>query len=259
MFGTCDELTAHFGCGQKTWAAPLLTSLMVLFQCIILLNLLIAMMSQTFGRVVERANEVWSFGRYRLIVETAALDPVPPPVNLPPLIARLVSRPFTQSFARRKRLHPTIASAGKAAENSASADDVMWIPSQFLAEMRTLYLDRHDTKVGPFGPHMNARGLTARLQAKSSSEGMLVSLTKKVDQLAASVNINRELVFKILTGQQVRLNSRCLGLPLLQAARVGLVVSSQGGAKHFKSEAHPASNEGAPRDDMDGACPTSRL
>ena len=135
VFGTCDDLSSHFGCGRSTWAAPFLTSLMVFFNCIVLMNLLIAMMGQTFSKVYERANEVWSYGRYRLIAETAAMDLLPPPLNLPHLIIRPLM--WLCNFRRRK--------LGQLNDNVC----VIWIPSPFLAEMRTAFLEREKTQVEP--------------------------------------------------------------------------------------------------------------
>ena len=51
---------------------------------IILVNLLIAMMGDTFGTIKERADEEWKFGRIRSVMEaTERMHPVPPPFNLP--------------------------------------------------------------------------------------------------------------------------------------------------------------------------------
>jgi len=51
---------------------------------IILVNLLIAMMGDTFGVIKARADEEWKFGRLRSVMEaTERMSPVPPPFNLP--------------------------------------------------------------------------------------------------------------------------------------------------------------------------------
>jgi len=51
---------------------------------IVLVNLLIAMMGDTYGVIKENADEEWKFGRLRSVVEgTERMSPIPPPLNLP--------------------------------------------------------------------------------------------------------------------------------------------------------------------------------
>lgn len=51
---------------------------------IVLVNLLIAMMGDTYGTIKEKADEEWKFGRLRSVVEAnERMHPLPPPLNLP--------------------------------------------------------------------------------------------------------------------------------------------------------------------------------
>jgi hypothetical protein len=71
----------------ETWnenVGAVMLWLYVVVAQIILVNLLIAMMGDTFGVIKERADEEWKFGRLRSVMEaTERMHPIPPPFNLP--------------------------------------------------------------------------------------------------------------------------------------------------------------------------------
>ncbi len=67
----------------------LLTAIYMFLANILLLNLLIAMFSNTFNNVEQNANEIWKFNNFRLIysyrlneLPNIKLWPAPPPFNL---------------------------------------------------------------------------------------------------------------------------------------------------------------------------------
>jgi len=65
---------------------------------IVMLNMLIAAMSDTFQRVADNAEYEWLFGRTEVYVNYMLMDDLPPPFNLLPttrLLIRLAKRTFT--------------------------------------------------------------------------------------------------------------------------------------------------------------------
>jgi len=66
------------------------------FMVIVMLNMLIASLSNTFQRVVDNAEDEWLFGRTKVYVNYMLLDDLPPPFNL----FRLAMSPLTD---RRRR------------------------------------------------------------------------------------------------------------------------------------------------------------
>ena len=68
---------------------PIGTSLLWLYTFmvqIVLINLLIAMMTETYESVKENADNEWRFIRVSTVNEAAAAAPIPPPLSLPFLL-----------------------------------------------------------------------------------------------------------------------------------------------------------------------------
>jgi len=67
--------------------------LYLLISNIVLVNLLIAMMGDTYSEIKHKADEEWKFGRLRSVVQTTErMSPIPPPLNLPITLWLLVWR-----------------------------------------------------------------------------------------------------------------------------------------------------------------------
>lgn len=81
MMGAFDHQAMH--AWNPNVGEPLLWSYLVVSN-IVLVNLLIAMMGDTYSTIKEKADEEWKFGRLRSVVEAnERMHPVPPPLNLP--------------------------------------------------------------------------------------------------------------------------------------------------------------------------------
>ncbi|CAF3882050.1 unnamed protein product [Rotaria sp. Silwood2] len=64
------------------WAAFVLLAFYMAVSNIILVNLLVAMFSNTFDRMYAKMDTLWKFHRYHIIKEYTILAPLPPPLNL---------------------------------------------------------------------------------------------------------------------------------------------------------------------------------
>ncbi|CAF1217708.1 unnamed protein product [Rotaria sordida] len=64
------------------WAAFVLLVFYMAISNIVLVNLLVAMFSNTFDRMYARMDTLWKFHRYHIIKEYTILAPLPPPLNL---------------------------------------------------------------------------------------------------------------------------------------------------------------------------------
>ncbi|XP_064608301.1 transient receptor potential cation channel subfamily M member 2-like [Liolophura sinensis] len=69
-------------CPEQTWLVPVLTAIYVLLTHILLVNLLIAMFSYTFGRVQKNSEKVWSYYRFSIIFEYYDRPAFVPPLSL---------------------------------------------------------------------------------------------------------------------------------------------------------------------------------
>ena len=78
----------------KTWspkAGEAMLWLFIIVSNILLVNLLIAMMGDTFSRIKENSDAKWKIGRLRSIQEAVKqMHPVPPPVNLPLTLSHFI-------------------------------------------------------------------------------------------------------------------------------------------------------------------------
>jgi len=87
LFGDFDleamEETTPFSAGDINFAAPVLLWVYMFLTTIMLINLLIAQMSDTYARVSDEGTERWQFQRAQLILEYKDnKTPVPQPLNL---------------------------------------------------------------------------------------------------------------------------------------------------------------------------------
>ncbi|CAF0931211.1 unnamed protein product [Adineta ricciae] len=64
------------------WAAFVLLAFYMAISNILLVNLLVAMFSNTFDRMYSKMDTLWKFHRYHIIKEYTILAPLPPPLNL---------------------------------------------------------------------------------------------------------------------------------------------------------------------------------
>ncbi|CAF0747871.1 unnamed protein product [Adineta ricciae] len=64
------------------WAAFVLLAFYMAISNILLVNLLVAMFSNTFDRMFAKMDTLWKFNRYYVIKEYTILSPLPPPLNL---------------------------------------------------------------------------------------------------------------------------------------------------------------------------------
>ncbi|CAF3353891.1 unnamed protein product [Rotaria sp. Silwood1] len=64
------------------WAAFVLLAFYMAISNIVLVNLLVAMFSNTFDRMYAKMDTLWKFHRYHIIKEYTILSPLPPPLNL---------------------------------------------------------------------------------------------------------------------------------------------------------------------------------
>ncbi|CAF4402278.1 unnamed protein product, partial [Adineta steineri] len=64
------------------WAAFVLLACYMAISNILLVNLLVAMFSNTFDRMYSKMDTLWKFHRYHIIKEYTILTPLPPPLNL---------------------------------------------------------------------------------------------------------------------------------------------------------------------------------
>ncbi|CAI9735208.1 transient receptor potential cation channel subfamily M member-like 2 [Octopus vulgaris] len=78
----CDASNSTCPSELGLYIAPILMCIYILLTNILLLNLLIAMFSNTFQRVQEKSRLHWSFQRYELIFEFSIRPPLPPPFIL---------------------------------------------------------------------------------------------------------------------------------------------------------------------------------
>jgi hypothetical protein len=87
LFGDFDleamEETTPFSAGDINFAAPVLLWVYMFLTTIMLINLLIAQMSDTYARVSDEGTERWQFQRAQLILEYKDnKTPVPQPLNI---------------------------------------------------------------------------------------------------------------------------------------------------------------------------------
>merc|ERR1711988_1925807 len=86
MFGVIpiNELVAEVGDEYPTAViAPLLLFIYSFLVMVVLLNLLIAQMSETFGRITSEGERRWLIDRGNLILEFKdKKEPLPPPLNI---------------------------------------------------------------------------------------------------------------------------------------------------------------------------------
>ena len=81
-----------------TVGEPMLGLYLVISQ-VVLVNLLIAMMGDTFSVIKERADEEYKYGRMVSVLEaTKRMSPIPPPFNLPITMLAFVKIAFAKTF-----------------------------------------------------------------------------------------------------------------------------------------------------------------
>lgn len=81
MLGAFDKNEVHKW--NDTVGEAMLGLYLVISQ-IVLVNLLIAMMGDTYGNIKGRSDEEWKYGRIVSVLETRVrMSPIPPPLNLP--------------------------------------------------------------------------------------------------------------------------------------------------------------------------------
>lgn len=73
-------------CPHEDWTVPVVAAIFVLFSNLLLVNLVIAMFSYTFERVMKIAKKVWHFQRYTVIIDYNHRIPSPFNLILRPII-----------------------------------------------------------------------------------------------------------------------------------------------------------------------------
>jgi hypothetical protein len=88
MLGAYDQVEA--ATWSPTMGQPMLW-LYVVISNVVLVNLLIAMMGDTYGKISEKADQEWKIGRLRSVLEAENLmHPVPPPLSLPLMLPKFI-------------------------------------------------------------------------------------------------------------------------------------------------------------------------
>ena len=88
MLGSFDE-TAVYAWNHEM--GPLLLWIYALLSTVVLVNLLVAMMADTYTEVKSMSDEEWKFGRLHATIEAAGrYMAVPPPLNLPATLLTLL-------------------------------------------------------------------------------------------------------------------------------------------------------------------------
>ncbi|CAF4123225.1 unnamed protein product, partial [Adineta steineri] len=83
VFGQMNDLDDVKDNFEMTgWAAFVLLACYMAISNILLVNLLVAMFSNTFDRIYSKMDTLWKFHRYHIIKEYTILTPLPPPLNL---------------------------------------------------------------------------------------------------------------------------------------------------------------------------------
>ncbi|UJR25333.1 hypothetical protein I4U23_006683 [Adineta vaga] len=82
------------------WAAFVLLAFYMAVSNILLVNLLVAMFSNTFDRMYSKMDTLWKFHRYHIIKEYTILAPLPPPLNLLST-GNYESKPFNRKYKNK--------------------------------------------------------------------------------------------------------------------------------------------------------------
>lgn len=190
LFGDFDleamEENTPFGAYDINFAAPVLLWVYMFLTTIMLVNLLIAQMSDTYARVSAEGNKRWQFQRAQLILEYKDLKaPLPQPLNalwalghdLPALIiSRLRKSPATQSIKGGFKLVPI---ASRQADIERFEGEAL---KKALAARRVREASKMDAKVAVVGAQVT--------KLEASSNARFEALQGSLDKLATLVKEN---------------------------------------------------------------------
>lgn len=220
MFGSFDNHEVH------TWnqhAGQILLWTYLVVSNIVLVNLLIAMMGDTYGVIKDKADEEWKFGRLLSVVEsTERMSPVPPPLNLPITLSLFLWRNFLTEGMREGLKQTAVGRAF--ASGDKEENDPVFLKALEVAQMRK-------RKV--------ARRLLLALQASQEAEDT-TSVLGRLEILANNLHEVEENVAEI--SLMVDGNNQRLSRPAAEATKPVPVVRAP---LPGRAEAAKSSSRGA--------------
>eukprot|EP00966_Prymnesium_polylepis_P080837 1872816-Prymnesium_polylepis.1 len=188
MYGEFGELGEV---GQA--GGPLSTSLLWVYTFlsqIVLVNLLIAMMTETYESVKENADNEWRFRRVSTIDEAASAAAIPPPLSLPVLLMEM----------------------GQELLSVFKVNCTSWLGDLGKIGQLSLYDPMSaDERVGSLRPDLvwlSNLGDEWALRRKEDQSLHLDELKKMGEQTLAKLLENQELLLKIVQGGKVAMDSK---------------------------------------------------
>eukprot|EP00967_Tisochrysis_lutea_P089526 scaffold127497_cov32-Tisochrysis_lutea.AAC.1 len=184
-----EELaTAPFGVAGLMWVYVLISS-------VILVNLLVAMFSDTYTRVLEQSEEEFRYQRYqRMYIAQNVWEPIPPPLNLPfnvLKVLRFFLRPMRKccepSGPRTRALSPRGDGKGTAP------------PEAKRLQQRYLEKSERDQSSTVDAKTSSVKTSVQELTAQQNQQYIL--LTEQIKSVAHELKAQRELIHSLLEGK----------------------------------------------------------